>query len=129
LKKIRKRNILKGIFVISLTTNLLMLILINSVLAQDWQQAAKDLAQGSPIKEPGDVFRILVNLVRYAYTIFFIVAIVFIIVAAFKFLTAGGNPEKIQSARTQIMWAVVAIAIALISVGAATIIKGFLESR
>lgn len=129
MKKIRKRNILKGIFVISLTTNLLMLILINSVLAQDWQQAAKDLAQGSPIKEPGDVFRILVNLVRYAYTIFFIVAIVFIIVAAFKFLTAGGNPEKIQSARTQIMWAVVAIAIALISVGAATIIKGFLESR
>jgi len=106
-----------------------MLILINSVLAQDWQQAAKDLAQGSPIKEPGDVFRILVNLVRYTYTIFFIVAIVFIIVAAFKFLTAGGNPEKIQSARTQIMWAVVAIAIALISVGAATIIKGFLESR
>lgn len=129
MKKIRKRNILKGIFVISLTTNLLMLILINSVLAQDWQQAAKDLAQGSPIKEPGDVFRILVNLVRYTYTIFFIVAIVFIIVAAFKFLTAGGNPEKIQSARTQIMWAVVAIAIALISVGAATIIKGFLESR
>jgi large-conductance mechanosensitive channel len=128
LKKIRKTSILKGILVISLTTNLLTPVLINSVLAQDWQQAAKDLAQGSPIKEPSDIFRILAKVVQYAYTIFFIVAIIFIIVAAFNFLTAGGNPEKIQSARSQITWAVVAIAIALISVGAAQIIKTFITS-
>jgi len=126
LKKIRKRNILKGIFVISLTTNLLMPVLINSVLAQDWQGAAKDLAQGSPIKKPSDIFRILAKVVQYTYTIFFIVAVIFIIVAAFNFLTSQGNPEKINSAKSQITWAIVAIAIALISVGAAQIIKAFI---
>ncbi|MBI3638207.1 hypothetical protein HY227_00490 [Candidatus Wolfebacteria bacterium] len=50
----------------------------------------------------------------------------FILLSAFNFLFARGEPEKIKSARTQIMWASIAIAIALISVGAAQIINTFL---
>jgi quinol-cytochrome oxidoreductase complex cytochrome b subunit len=92
----------------------------------DMNQAAQDLAQGSLIKEPRDIFVILAKVVRYAYTIFFIVAVLFILVAAFNFLTAQGEPDKIKKARAQITWALVAIAIALISVNAAQIIKTFL---
>ena len=92
----------------------------------DMNQAAQDLADGSPIKEPEDIFVILAKVVQYTYTIFFIVAVIFILVAAFNFLTAQGEPEKIKNARAQITWALVAIAIALISVGAAQIIQTFL---
>ena len=90
------------------------------------EQAAKELAKGSKITDPQHIFTILTKIVRYTYTIFFIVAIIFIIIAAFSFLTAQGDPEKIKGARAQILWAVVAIAIALISVGAAQIIKTFI---
>jgi hypothetical protein len=90
------------------------------------QTTAEQLAEGSPIKEPKDIFRILSKVVSYAYTVFFIVAVLFILIAAFNFLTAKGDSAKVQSARSQITWAVVAIAIALISVGAAQIIKSFI---
>lgn len=78
------------------------------------------------ISDPKQIFTILSTVVQYTYTIFFIVAIIFIIVAAFNFLTAQGDPEKIKGARAQILWACVAIVIALISVAAAQIIKTFI---
>jgi len=136
--KMKKEIILKSVFVTLIITGLFVIASVakqshpvigvgNFVFAQnDMNKAAEDLAQGSPIKEPGDIFRILAKIVQYTYTIFFIVAVVFIIVAAFNFLTAQGNPEKINSAKSQITWAIVAIAIALISVGAAQIIKAFI---
>jgi phosphoglycerol transferase MdoB-like AlkP superfamily enzyme len=103
----------------------------NIALAQyDWnatKQQIEEMADDSPIKTPEAIFEILAGILRYAYTIFFIVAVIFILVAAFNFLTAKDNPEKIKGARSQILWAAVAIAIALISVGVARIIQEFLE--
>lgn len=125
--KMKKEIILKSVFVASSIVGLFSIFLGNLVFAQyDMNKAAEDLAEGSPIRNPQQIFDILAKVVMYAYTIFFIVAVVFIIVAAFNFLTAQGDPEKIKSARSQITWACVAIAIALISVGAAQIIKTFI---
>jgi hypothetical protein len=94
----------------------------------NFDQAAKDLAEGSPISDVNKIFTILKVVVQYAYRIFFIIAVLYIIIAAFNFLTAKGDAAKVQSARDQIKWAVVAIVIALISVGVAQIIKSFLEN-
>jgi hypothetical protein len=85
------------------------------------------LAEDSPIKDVDDIFNILKTIVQYAYTIFFILAVLFILIAAFNFLTAKGDSAKVQSARDQIKWAVVAVIIALISVGAAEIINNFIS--
>lgn len=92
-------------------------------------QAAQQLCSGNScvINNPQQIFTILSKIVRWTYTIFFIVAVFFILVAAFNFLTAQGDSTKIQEARNQILWAIVAIAIALISVGAAQIIKNFIQ--
>ena len=98
----------------------------NPVFALTAKEAADRVAGDSQFKTPEKIFDVLTKIVRYTYTIFFIAAIIFIIIAAFNFLTAQGDPEKIKSARAQILWAVVAIAIALISVGAAQIIKTFI---
>ena len=57
------------------------------------------------------------------YQAFFIVAVGAVLLAAFTYLTAKDDPEKIKSATKQILWASVAIAIALVSVGANVIIK------
>ena len=81
----------------------------------------------SPIKTPGGLLDAIANIVKWVYIVFFVIAVMFILFAAFTYLTAGGNPEKIKSARTKIIYAAIAIAIALMSVGAVTIIKNFLS--
>jgi len=83
----------------------------------------------SPIKTPGGLLDAIANIVKWVYIVFFVIAVMFILFAAFTYLTAGGNPEKIKSARTKIIYAAIAIAIALLAVGAVTIIKNFLLQK
>lgn len=84
-------------------------------------------AEESKIKSQEDVLNVLTNIADFLFTALLITAVIFILIAAFNFLTAQGDAEKVKSARNQILWAVVAIAIALISTGAFSIIESFLE--
>lgn len=47
--------------------------------------------------------------------IFWIVAAIFIVWAAFKFLTSGGDEKKLGEAKTAFIYALVAIGVALLS--------------
>ena len=123
---LNKKN-LKILLIISAIAVLFNFAIIdNAVFALTTEEAAKQLAGDSPIKDPADIFRILQKITQYVYTVFFVVAIIYIIFAAFNFLTAGGDTKKVETAQSQIFWAVIAIAIALISVAAAQIILSFL---
>jgi len=82
--------------------------------------------QESPVKTSQGLIDAIAGIVKWIYTIFFIVAVMFILIAAFNYLTAGGQPEKIKSAHTQLIYAAIAIAIALLAVGATAIIKDVL---
>jgi heme/copper-type cytochrome/quinol oxidase subunit 2 len=71
---------------------------------------------------------VIKNVVKWVYIIFFIIAVLFILLAAFTYLTAGGDAEKVKSAHNQIIYAAVAIVVALIAVSVDTIISTFLTS-
>lgn len=71
---------------------------------------------------------ILRGVVRWIYIIFFIIAVLFIIFAAFTYLTAGGDPEKTTNAKNQLIYAAVAIAVALLAVGFQSIVSNFLAA-
>lgn len=58
--------------------------------------------------------------------VFFIVAAIFIIIAAFKYLTAQGDPEKAGEARQMLIYAIIAIAVALLTFVIDEIIGNFL---
>lgn len=89
---------------------------------------AKDLGiQPSPVESATDITDVVIFATKAWYTSFFILAIIFILVAAFKYLTAVGQPEKIKTAHTMLIWAIVAIAVALLSVAAAQIMQTFLK--
>lgn len=45
--------------------------------------------------------------------IIFAIAIIMILVAAFQFITAGGNEEKVATARKSLMWGLIGLAVAL----------------
>jgi hypothetical protein len=84
--------------------------------------------QGSVnITQASTFLDIIAVIVTYTYELFFIVAVLFILVAAFYFLTASEDTEKIKKARTMIMYAVIAIVVALLAVGASLIIRNFLS--
>jgi len=68
-------------------------------------------------------------IVKWVYIIFFTLAVLFILFAAFTYLTAGGEAEAVSKAKTQLIYAAVAIAVALLAVGFQTIISTFLTSQ
>jgi len=80
----------------------------------------------SPITSSQQLLDVLPTIVKWVYTIFFVVAVLFILLAAFNYLTAAGNPEKVKGAHQQLIYAAVAIAIGLIAVSASVIITDFL---
>ena len=74
----------------------------------------------------GQLFDILLAALSWVYAIFFVIAAFFILFAAFTYLTAKGDPEKVKGARDQIIYAVIAIVVALLAFSIDRIVKAFL---
>lgn len=58
-----------------------------------------------------------------------IIAPIFIIFAGFLFLTAGGDPNKLNTAKNLILWTLIGIAILLVGKGFISIIEQILEVK
>jgi len=64
-----------------------------------------------------DFIAIFNTLISWMFTILLILSVIFIILAAFKYLTAGGDDEKIKSAHSMIIYAVVGLVVAFLAQG------------
>ena len=88
------------------------------------------LAQVSgPPETPVTIERIvgiLERFINWMFAILLAIAVIFIILAAFKYLTAGGDAEKIKSAHSQLIYAMVALGVALLSRGLIFLVKQLL---
>lgn len=89
--------------------------------------AATD-AGGFPLKDLkfSDVLRILNTFVTWIFTVFLIVAVVFVILAAFRFLVYGADPAEIKKATHALVYAAIAMAVALSSLGARSLVENIL---
>jgi len=94
---------------------------------------AVSLAQGLPNQPEGkttltdsEVFGYITKITGWMQGIFFLIAVIFIIYAAFVYLTSAGNEEKIKKAKSIIIYAIVAIAIALLATAVKPFVSGFL---
>lgn len=87
-----------------------------------------ELPMKSPINEPNQFLDVIASVVKWTYAIFFIITVMFVLFAAFNYLTGGDDAEKIKSAHQQIMYAAIAVAVALLAVGFSLIIQRFLGS-
>lgn len=59
-------------------------------------------------------------------TVVLAIAVIYILVSAYNFITAGGDEEKIKTARRQLIYALVGIAVSLLAFSMPSIIGGFL---
>jgi hypothetical protein len=66
--------------------------------------------------------------VVFAWMFYFliVVAVIFVIWAAFKYLLAGGDPEKVKAAGATLLYAAVAIGVALLAKAIPLVIGSFL---
>ena len=91
----------------ALTSALLLTLLVAPVLVS---------AQPAGVAgENTDVEGVIIDIVDWLFAILLIAAVVVILIAAFTFLTAAGDAEKVAKARNYIIYALVAIVVAFLS--------------
>lgn len=74
------------------------------------------------------VWSLINTIVKYVYWFFFAVAVLFIILAAFAYLTASGDAAKVKTANTRLIYAIVAVAVALIAYGIEALVRSAMTS-
>lgn len=75
---------------------------------------------GNPLKEISDVFNLLGDVLVVFFTFSAVVAVIFVIVGGFHYVSALGNPENAQKGKQTITWAVVGL---IISIAAYAIVQ------
>jgi hypothetical protein len=66
---------------------------------------------------PTFVIRIINIVANWMFTILLVLTVVFIIIAAYKYLFSGGSEESVSSAHSMLLYAAVAVAVAMLSRG------------
>ena len=69
------------------------------------------------------LINVLDNVINLIFTSLIIFSVIFIILAAFQFVTAGGDPAGVLQARQKLIWAAVGIIVALIARALPNVIK------
>ena len=84
-------------------------------------------ATGTPIISNLDEMDSLIQkIVDWFSGFVLIVAVLFILVAAWTFLTAGGNPENVAKARQMLIYALIGIAVAVLAWGMVPLVTNIL---
>ena len=63
------------------------------------------------------------TITNWFFAIFTVLALIFVLLAAFQFVTGGGDEAKMSEARQKLIWAAVGIIIALLAKGLVPVIK------
>ena len=63
---------------------------------------------------------------NWIFSILLIVAVIFILLAAFQFVTAGGNATAVQEARQKLLYAAIGVIVAVAAQGIVTVAKSVL---
>lgn len=69
---------------------------------------------------------IICTIINWIFWLLIVLTIIFVLVAAFKYLTAAGDPEKVKSAGNTLLYAAIAVVVALIAKGLPMIVSSFI---
>ncbi|MFA6494817.1 MAG: hypothetical protein WC246_00400 [Candidatus Paceibacterota bacterium] len=78
---------------------------------------------------PNELVQWIIQMVQWFYTIIFILAVFFILLSAFYFITSGGDAEKVAKAKSTLLYAVVGVAVGLLSYSIILFVQNALQSR
>jgi len=116
---------MKKILVVGLLTSVLMLSFASIAFAFHEPGGA---VHAPPLVTTGNINKIFDNVINALFTLLLIGAAILLIVAAFEFLTGGGDPEQLGKARSKIIYAAVAIVVALLAKGLPALFEGLIRT-
>lgn len=82
----------------------------------------------APVRSIEDILSILNTVINWIFSILLIVAVIYILLAAFAYLGSAGDPEKVQTAQNRLIYAAVAIGIGLIAKGIEFIVRQLIRT-
>ena len=91
--------------------------------------AAVPLLTFAKIESLEGIQLVIKDIVGWMMNVFWVVAVGFIVWAAFNFLTAQGDAEKVQKAKKMLLYAVIAAVIVLLANGVNVILTNILERQ
>lgn len=111
---------MKKIFAIGLLIPMLVGMLVLPAMAQvgpgdDPSNIDIGIGTADQYTTIGGVIGVVLTIVQWLYTILFIVAVLFIIFAAYNFVTSSGDEGKVDKAKKQLLYAVIGVAVALLA--------------
>ncbi|MEK7192077.1 MAG: hypothetical protein AAB646_00990 [Patescibacteria group bacterium] len=74
-----------------------------------------------------DIIRIIETIVNWIFAFLMLLTTVFVLYAAYLYLTAAGNEENVKKAKDVILYAAVAVAVALLSRAVVFIVAGIVR--
>jgi hypothetical protein len=81
---------------------------------------------GAVLGGPQDVLNLMYTILGWAFAFFFVIAVFFFLWAAFIYLRAGGNPEKVEEARKRLIYGIIAVVVALLAGSIPAIVRNLL---
>src|SRR3989338_683610 len=84
------------------------------------------LPDTAPAATGEELLAILNTATNWIFAIFAILSIIFVLLAALQFISAGGDAAKVGEARQKLIWAAIGIAVALASKGLVPIVKNII---
>ena len=78
------------------------------------------------IEPVSDINQLVVAIQNISATVFGAIAVVMFVIAGIMFLTAQGNPEKVQAARSAFLWGIAGVVVGIIAFSIIAIVRSFL---
>lgn len=106
----------------------LVLVLSFMVLGTASAQYNTPPAPQTTVESVDDIFVLVSNIFNILFWALIVLAGIFIIMAAFSYLTAGGDPEKVKTANQKVIYAAVAVVVAVLARAIPTVVCSFLST-
>lgn len=84
-------------------------------------------APTTSIDTVGEVIDVLNTLVDWLYTLLLIVAAGYLVWGGLDYVLGGGEAEKIESGRNKVKYALIGVAVAVVSKGLMNIVQGLVD--
>ena len=99
---------------------------LSPVLAFAQTQPPQNGLPDPDIDSPQKVIDLICTVASWFFAILVVVAIIFILAAAFNYLTARGDAEKVGAANQSLIYAAVAVAVAVLARAIPLVVSNFL---
>jgi hypothetical protein len=104
------------------SVSLIALLAVTSLAFAQPQVNIPGTDTASDITSANELLNVVKSIIGWVYAIFFVLAVLFILMAAFTYLGAAGDETKLAKAKNQIIYAAVAVVVALLAVGFSQIV-------